>query len=62
MKPRPIPIQSICCMGAGYVGGPRMAVTHLLSWTINAHVRTDGTMAPCMAPAAKLKAKNMWEN
>jgi UDPglucose 6-dehydrogenase len=26
MKPTPIPIQSICCIGAGYVGGPTMAV------------------------------------
>jgi UDPglucose 6-dehydrogenase len=26
MKPTPIPIRSICCIGAGYVGGPTMAV------------------------------------
>ncbi len=26
MKPTPIPIHNICCIGAGYVGGPTMAV------------------------------------
>jgi UDPglucose 6-dehydrogenase len=26
MKPTPIPIQNICCISAGYVGGPTMAV------------------------------------
>jgi UDPglucose 6-dehydrogenase len=26
MKPTPISIQSVCCIGAGYVGGPTMAV------------------------------------